>query len=134
MTTMTDNEIIKALECCVSDGGCIPTGCPMINECRIDIKSAEKYAIYLISRQKAEIERLQGCVKSEEEVREIMKSQMIPMVKEVVNEQFDVAVKLARAEAIKEFADRLKEKLGNTDLAIRFIDNLVKEMVGADND
>ena len=55
---LTDNEIIKALECCVSDGGCISTGCPMINECRIDIESAEKYALSLINRQKAELDRL----------------------------------------------------------------------------
>lgn len=41
--------------------------------------------------------------------------------------------KTAKAEAYKEFAERLKEKLGNTDLAIRFVDNLVKELVGEDN-
>ena len=95
----------------------------------------------LINRQKAEIERLNGCVKSEE-VREIMNSQMMSMLKEIVNEQFDVAVKLAMAEAVKEFAERCKahaRKMQSSDFSGEFwdrvvlvsdIDNLVKEMVG----
>ncbi len=59
-----------------------------------------------IKSQKAEIERLNNCVKSEDEVRAIMKDQMTPMVREIVNEQIDKAIKLTRIE----FAERLKEK------------------------
>ena len=55
---MTDNEIIKALECCVRKGNCKQMGCPMIEECKLDLRSAEKYALSLINRQKAELETL----------------------------------------------------------------------------
>lgn len=134
---MNDSEIIKALECCTVHKYC--DNCPFLRkkECRYLLD----FALDLINRQKAEIERLNGCVKSEEEVRAIMKSQMKPMVNEIINEQFDVAVKLARAEAIKEFAERLKAKEAihfckcgeafvYTDLFNSEIDDLVKESVG----
>lgn len=91
----------------------------------------------------AEIKRLNSCVKSEDEVRAIMKSQMTPMVKEIVNEQFDVAVKLARAEAIKEFIEKLKDLSYDSDLydrngrwvkavTVKEIDETYKEMMGED--
>lgn len=131
---MTDNEIIKALECCneIKISNC--DECPLLyDECsKYDLY---KLALDLINRQRAEIDRLNGCVKSEDEVRAIMKSQMTPMVNEIVNEQFDKAVKLAKAEAIKELVKRLKDrvvkKYAYTDVRIfNEIDNLVNEMVG----
>ena len=62
--------------------------------------------------------------------------------------EFNKAIKTAKSEAIKEFAARLKNKIKtecnpygkptfdyDTSLAImRYIDNLVKEMVGETND
>ena len=39
-----------------------------------------------------------------------------------------------KAEAYKEFADRLKEKCGNTELANYILNKLLKEMVGEDNE
>ena len=57
---MTDNEIIKALECCHSKGGC--DGCPLNMqrfEREVDcVEIITQYALGLINRQKAEIERL----------------------------------------------------------------------------
>lgn len=127
---MKDNKIIKALECCCTDEceecpyyeqtACIEYAkqgaIDLINRQKAEIKSlTEKLealgdplqdAHYKIAEQQAEIERLNGCVKSEDEVRAIMKSQMTPMVNEIVNEQFDKAVKLAKAEAINEFAEK----------------------------
>lgn len=52
---MTDNEIIKSLECCLGIGSC--SGCPYIemDECA---KQSTKDTIDLVYRQKAEIERL----------------------------------------------------------------------------
>jgi phage host-nuclease inhibitor protein Gam len=163
---MENKEIIKALECCGDEEElhwC--TECPYYDKendfCQEDL---HRDAIDLINRQQAEnenyshniknltaenmqlhaeIKRLNSCVKSEDEVRAIMKSQMTPMVKEIVNEQINVAAKLARAEAIKEFAERLKlhtyivSDESQTGIINRYsvvtvnqIDNLVKEMVG----
>lgn len=60
---MTDNEIIKALECCTSDWS------PCMADCKYDadvVNSQEcmenlmRDALALINRQKAEIERLRG--------------------------------------------------------------------------
>lgn len=86
---------------------------------------------------KAEIERLKNCVKSEDEVMDIAKRTMEPLVKEITREQIDIAVKQAKVEAYKEFAERLKEKypwkgdyLYSTRRTVENIDNLVKKMVG----
>jgi hypothetical protein len=74
-----------------------------------------------ISRQDAEIERLTKCQK--EEVEKLMSAT-------------DKVISEAKAEAIKEFAERLKKRLkGNGGLYSvttmnAQIDNLVKEMVG----
>jgi hypothetical protein len=142
---MTDEQIIKALEICTSEHLGCEDGCPRRHngltyaKCRLGFL---KDALALIKHQKAEIERLNSCVMSEDEVRTIMKSQMTPMVNEIVNEQFDKAVKLAKSEAIKEFAERLKKvysyhpMLTPSDfkvVAVRDIDNLVKEMAGENN-
>ena len=128
---MTDNEItIKALKELLE---------VMLIEGDLKRTSTISHTINFINSKNAEIERLRACVKSEDEVRAIMKSQMMPMVSEIVNEQFDVAVKLAKAKAIKEFAERLSSDfslsggyftLGTVHYKI---DNLVKEMVGDDN-
>ncbi len=98
-------------------------------------------AIDLINRQQAEIERLNSCVKSEDEVRAIMKAQMEPMVKAITNEQIDLANKCGRISGILEFSERLKEMLPTQphyhdvlkrclEVVHKNIDNLVKEMVG----
>jgi hypothetical protein len=62
---MTDNEIIKALECCMDEMGCTK-GCPCFNpkakgsHCTVAKKlELEKLTLDLINRQQAEIERLQ---------------------------------------------------------------------------
>ena len=108
---MTDNEIIKALECC-SDSNCHE--CP-IEGCTDDIF---RNALDLINRQKAEIERL---------TVDLLKCSI----------RLDNLYKTAdeiKSEAIKEFAERLKEKLQwdvEFDNKLVFesdIDNLIKEM------
>ena len=92
----------------------------------------------------AEIERLKSCVKSEDEVREIAKRTIEPLVKEITREQIDIAVKYAKSESYKEFAERLKEKseivhLFSVRTGDRYmvdiddIDNTLKEMVGENN-
>ncbi len=113
---MTDNEIIKALECCSTDDGCETcpahgTGCEL-----------EKPALDLINRQKAEIERL---------------------AKENIGLKYDLQVAsgeslTAQSAAIKEFWNRVKaEKFTHKNLGelvyVEDGDNLVKEMEGDNN-
>ena len=119
---MTDNEIIKALEIHINEFN--KTGISVDNN-RLD-----KLTLELINRQKAEIEKLKGSTI----VSNIMESQRIK--------------REAKSEAIKEFAERLKNKIKtecnpygkptfdyDTSLAImRYIDNLVKEIVGETDD
>ena len=58
---MTDNEIIKALECCYRKGGTPCRDCPFneFEDCN-DVLMAD-YVFNLINRQQAEIERLKEC-------------------------------------------------------------------------
>lgn len=114
---MTDNEIIKALECCViKDCG----NCP-VNHIGFCVDDAMKEALALITRQKGEIERLEDLV--------YLADSETANVRDLYFEE-----KSERAEAIKEFAKRLKATFPPRDrFTLDCIDNLVKEMVGADN-
>lgn len=133
---MTDREIIQALECCKNDfsnSNCLD--CPYNKE-----KSAKcitfmiEDALALILRQQAEIERL------------TIKMNAFGWGMKQEKERADTI----RAEAIKEFAERLKDILA-TEVTVEYeisdgffkdffditetfieIDNLVKEMVGED--
>lgn len=169
---LTDNEIIKALEYCGirkscgsrplykgHSGKCICTLLRSVldfiirqqteNEnLKVENQSLRTAANSLkmhYEEAQAEIERLKRCVKTEEEVREIAKKTMEPLVKEITREQIDIAVKYAKAEAYKELAERLKEYMDIGHLrppteicfselmVAKLIDNLVKEMVGESN-
>lgn len=119
---MTDNEIIKALEWC-GKADCV--GCPYVHlNCRFEMA---RKAPFLINRQKAESERLQKHIQDG-----------IDLAK-----QLPEMIMLSKAEAIKEFAERLKNKLTSCSKTIDGkyeylicdfeIDTLVKEMVGDNN-
>ena len=103
---MTDNEILKAWECCTDCFNC-PTDCPLFEDDRDCLLALNKPTLDLINRQKAENDELR------ENNKAIM--QTIADVRESV---------------VKEFAERLKEARFwfSSDLCV--IDNLVKEMVG----
>ena len=114
---MTDNEIIKALECCSNAEPC--ANCPCQKQC--DETDLAEIALDLINRQKAEIEMLQIKIEGVQEANAILREHI--------------------RKAVKEFAERLKEKqqvfIGH-DYTCKFIylseiDNLVKEMVGAES-
>ena len=123
---MTDNEIIKALECCVKGLEC--KNCPAnphkgnYGYCTSLLL---KDALDLINRQQAEIERLTA-------ERDAMHQDVIAA------EEYAWQCKTAKAESIKEFAERLKEKYLDDEKivnmawvnAIEHIDNLLKELVG----
>ena len=113
---MTDKEITKALELCANNGDC--------KECAINphkgnygycTSLAIKASLDLINRQKAEIERLKP-------------------FRDTAYEVLAGYYAIAKAEAIQEFAERLKSRL-ITVTYMNFddtIDNLVKEMVGGE--
>ena len=127
---MTDNEIIKALECCTEDEDC--AHCPSIKEmpyCSNDITMG---ALNLIKRQQADIERLKN---------EIQTTKDAYIMLQTKNE-------IIKSEAVKEFEDRLKDKIkveynpyykptcdyGTGIEIMRYIDNLVKEMVDSEKE
>jgi hypothetical protein len=129
---MTDNEIIKALEALreEQENGYVTAlefggKRDEMHEGFLDLLGA---TVDLISRQKAEIERLQN--KLDTVKQKVLET--IPLVKD--------DIKTAKAEAIKEFAERLREYVGDdlyfeeeTEFFKEYIDNLVKEMVGDNN-
>ena len=101
---MTDNDIIKALDCCqIAESilDCEKLKCPILrdDECRFFTRSEKdglnailtemcKESLAYINRQKAEIERLEKANKSFADLGKLYSE--------------------IRAEAIKEFAERLK--------------------------
>ena len=104
---MTDEQIIKALECCSDDSVIRCEECPYCETefiCRKKDMLCDSFD--LIKRQKAEIERLKINLKA------------------VLDERAD------HSEAIKEFARRVEMDIPLPLPHRRKIDNLVKEMVG----
>ena len=138
---MTDEEIIEALECCIKwkDGeDCV--GCPAKNKGECCFTTLRRASLDLINRlkaqnkefdekivmqmglieyQKAEIERLNKILENRGEICKLCEG------------KYTEKIKRAKTEAIKEFAERLKEcRVIQTANISGYIDNLVKEMVG----
>ena len=121
----TDKDIISSLQVIATTCNC--------NECKIRSgkwgtcncsETTANAALDLINRQKSEIE---GLKKKVEELSEVLSDSIRIRCKEV------------QSEAIKEFAERLKEKsfktirnygLTKDVVEVCDIDNLIKEMVG----
>lgn len=123
---MTDNEIIKALECC-GDKNC--KYCPNFSE---DIECSEKLiklSLDLIKRQKAEIEKLQVSTMVCEQ-----RDLIIENAKLITLNWGNPIIVAIKSEAIREFAERLKEKSvwddkGDTKIVYEYdIDKIAKEM------
>jgi RNase H-fold protein (predicted Holliday junction resolvase) len=121
---LTPEEIIKALECCADLFDC--TNCPCKEFCG-DLGKLQQNALDLINRQQEEIERL------------TINTNAFGLGMKQEKERADTI----RAEAIKEFAERLKEKVPLKPNYHDFvkelikiihtnIDNLAKEMAGED--
>lgn len=138
---MTEEQIINALKCCATDDGDDCSQCPYgnivyksgsggcVNRCRKD-------AFDLINRQKVEIESLKQII--DEQDKEIIKLQ-----KRIIfwREDLNYQPEKIKSEAIKEFAEQLKETAysysdisgyRSTVVDADSIDNLAKEMMEAD--
>lgn len=120
--TMTDNEIIKALEDLIKN----------FDGKAVDFMTIA-FALDFINRQKEQIEAL---IASQETLQKEL-NEKIAEVEKMNNNISAMAVtmsnsaKATRTEAVKEFAEKVKG-LFNPDIAYdisREIDNLVKEMV-----
>lgn len=131
---MNDEEIKKALECCAYNEDC--ESCPRSKYC--DGVEQMIHALDLINRQQAEIERYEK--ESNEQFDKI--KLLDDRIKQRYAELFEEAKEFVRTEAIKEFAERLKEKqrtfIGDG-YAYEFIpsieiDVLLAEMVGGENE
>ena len=122
--TITDNEIIKALESEVKSAEYVDS-----YYCNGVDLTLIKSAIDLINRQKTEIERLKECPKCIYEYDGNTAEYCI----QGPCSNFKT-IGQVKAEAYKEFAEKLKEKtlpLPKYDCVdVEDIDNLVKEMVG----
>ena len=121
---MTDEQIIKALKCCKSAVASCEE-CPMYVEGVVcHGYELNKKALDLIARQQLEIERLN----IENTLTMSERNAFCASFYEVSKQ-----LKTAKSKAVKEFAERLKEKKRELDRFILYdedIDNLVKEMVG----
>ena len=113
---MTDNEIIKALECCRD---CKCKECPCYKNIEGEMRCIEideEEILDLINRQKAEIEKLKA-------ENEVMKTNCNSMYVSMPN-----MAKAERTEAIKEFAHFVIDKSRNGVIYASDIPDLVKEM------
>ncbi len=112
---MTDEQIIKAVDVCRNPDTC--RGCPYH-----ELYTAGCVAILmedvfdLINRQKAEIERLKN------------RNAFLENEYKNQGELFWERVKIKQSEAIKEFAERVKEEINFPMAVWKVFDNLVKEM------
>ena len=125
---ITDNEIVKALECCGREScfGCLYRGkCHQGNPMITD-------ALDLINRQKSEIERLESA--NDEKFRQW--DMLAEKTKQHYADLYNEAKDILKSEAVKEFARRLKCGVPQETGVIRCsdIDNLLKEMVGENDD
>jgi hypothetical protein len=149
----TDKEITKALECCGknhitgSTDACehcflqnsamcvtelIYKSLDLINRLKGDVIHYRRKAQNQkqeLSRLNAEIERLNSCVKSEDEVRAI------------ANATIQAGIKIIKATTIKELEAKIHEKLHEAEMHGNFepvvtremFDSVVKELVGEGN-
>ena len=126
----TDEEVIKALEVCsdVTTESCV--GCPFLICCKQS--SLKKLALDLINRQRAEIADGNAIQKMCAEVIARQDKELADL-REIVFTDRTEAINNLKAEAIKEFADKLKNELTTGAAVMRvsvlnIIDYLVKEM------
>ena len=141
---MTDNEIIKALECCAEDEWRCNNNCPFFEKCSKTLMA--KSSLDIITRQQAEIERLKAHInevadKVEDKMTYMSGCQnLIQIVKKIILGDKTPSESLCdncglckerEEEAVKEFAERLKNTYFiDSERLCYQVDKVLKEMVG----
>jgi hypothetical protein len=138
---MTDNEIIEALQRCKYHKECCY--CNSVEECGNKRKLTTS-ALDLINRLQAENKQLKSDISVSRDAYLSMKDRYEyekEKVEKAKQKCIDIAkaLKTAKAEAIKEFAAKIKEDAEwicddnyIEDELTEYVDNLVKEMVGCE--
>ena len=136
---MTDEQIIKALECFKSED-CLGEKCPYYEQSGLCGKPMCSDVYDFIYRQKAQINGLQDevIIKTDmlnEQMAEIknLKNAQIERIRELTRVVYDKEIAKAKSEAIKEFVSALKGKVVSKyeyiDIRVfKEIDALAKEM------
>lgn len=130
---LTDKEIVKALEICskyTDVRNC--ENCPLKPNC--DVNVLETLSLDLINRLQAENEKNENIIRLADKTIATQNANIDRLNYE--NLQMIASIKHLKSEAYKEFAERLKENFEplNSPLLNNRIDNLLKELVGEDND
>ena len=140
---MTDKEIINVLECCLSKECC--ADCDYFRDTCNGTDEAIKNALDLVKSQQAEIDQLiykLECLLCHSTGGKLSKyTYSLETMYSAVDDEVQDCCEEIRAEAIKEFAEKLKaEFLDDKQIvnmawvnSIKHIDDLVKEMVGGNN-
>ena len=145
--SLSDSEIIKALECCAKaklNDDCRKLKCPFFDDA-IDmcgVLNSEQVlianALDLINRQQAEIERLKnilicfmGALGKVRNIDDIESISQIPLMTEL-NKGIRAEIK---AEAYKECIDKIQNQIKNNNAISaewlrKYLDNLLKELSG----
>lgn len=137
---MTDSEVLKALEYCNADRNECDK-CALQEECESNpfYSTIAKYALDLIKRQKKELED----IKDKKAIVFKLSEEQLSEVNENLLKLVEYNERKIKAEAYKEFADRIRQVivLNNThdgylvhdidyNCLMEDIDDVLKEMVG----
>lgn len=146
---MSDEEIKKALECC--SRGVYAEVCDKCsfkedgNIVNLNCLNLEKYALDLINRQQAEIEKLQSLCTAKDVIIKEQEAEIerLKYLLKYEESKYDRCAKQFYKAGVKEFAERLRLRVIKTrfdamygaviEISNDTITELVKEMVGGEN-
>lgn len=129
MKKFTDEQIIEALKCCIAQENCEEVSCEICPYDKVyDCKEVMlKNVLDIFNRKNAENERLKAKILVKDNINDYNTAQL-----RIAREE----LRTAKSNAIKEFAERLKEHSfvdnlslnGKETVYVEDIDRLVKEM------
>lgn len=122
---MTDNEIIKALECCLhyDTGGC--KNCPLDCGSAMCIVNLMRGALDLIKRQQAEIEELKNRLNKLPKFS--FNGEQLEKIKNDCLANVEYNIKEIKSEAVKEFEKNFNEALPFGMVSSTYVRKLIQE-------